>query len=71
MDKNNIQYLFPGHVLDKKVETKQRVADLLTFSKDILAGKYNEEINNLAQSGSSLVIEKYGVRLNFNKNAIK
>jgi glyoxylase-like metal-dependent hydrolase (beta-lactamase superfamily II) len=71
MEKNGIQYFVPGHVLDKKVETKQRVADLLTLGSDILAGKIDIETNNSGQPGSDLIIEKYGVRLNFSRNAIK
>jgi len=70
MDEQGIRYLFPGHVLDKNVETKQRVVDLLSLSKDILAGKISGEKNTRAQMGLNLVVEKYGVRLNFNKDAI-
>lgn len=71
MEKNNIPYLFPGHVLDKKVETKQRVADIMTLSKDILAGKVVGNKNKGAQMGLDLIVEKNGFRLNYKSDAIK
>ncbi len=71
MEKFNIQYLFPGHVQDKKVETQQRVADILALSKDILSGKISGEKNDRSQMGLSLLAVKNGFRLNYSQAAIK
>lgn len=70
MSTNNITYLFPGHVQDKAVETPQRVADILSLSKEILAGKVVGSSNG-NQSGYSFLATINGFRLNYNQTAIK
>jgi len=70
MSTNNIQYLFPGHVQDKAVETPKRIADILALSKDILAGKVVGSSNG-NQSGFSYLATINGFRLNYNQTAIK
>lgn len=48
MTKNGINFFYPGHFLGKNQETKKRVDDLATLSKDVLSGKVKGE----AKSGS-------------------
>jgi hypothetical protein len=39
MEKNGIKSLYPGHYFGKNAETKQRIDDMATMSRDVLAGK--------------------------------
>lgn len=71
MEKYGIEYLYPGHYFGENVETKQRVNDMITLSKDILSGKVKGEENPSAMLGLNLVVRAYGVRINYSKEAIK
>ncbi|HEX2968628.1 MAG TPA: MBL fold metallo-hydrolase [Bacteroidales bacterium] len=71
MDKNGIKTLYPGHYFGVNAETKQRVDDMATISKDVLAGKLKGTANPNGMMGLNQLINLYGVRINFNEKAIK
>jgi glyoxylase-like metal-dependent hydrolase (beta-lactamase superfamily II) len=71
MDKYGIKYLYPGHFFGKNTETKQRVEDMITLSKDVLSGKVKGEANPRGMMGLNLVVNDYGVRINYNEKAVK
>ena len=71
MEKNGIKYLYPGHFFGKNAETKQRLDDMATISKDVLAGKVKGEPNPRGMMGLNLVITAYGVRINYGENSVK
>lgn len=66
MEKYGIKYLYPGHYFGKNPETKQRVDDMITLSKDVLSGKVKGEPN---QRG--LIVSANGVRINYSERSIK
>ncbi|MGD0341818.1 MAG: MBL fold metallo-hydrolase [Bacteroidales bacterium] len=71
MQKYGIKYLFPGHYYGNNTETKQRVDDMITLSKDVLSGKVKGKENPNGGMGLNLVISDYGVRINYSEKAIK
>ena len=71
MAKDGITKLYPGHFFGPNVETKQRVDDLEKISKDALSGKIKGEKNPHGMLGLDLLIQKYGVRVNYNEKALK
>ncbi|HNX80361.1 MAG TPA: MBL fold metallo-hydrolase [Prolixibacteraceae bacterium] len=71
MQKYGIKYLFPGHYYGNNAETKQRVDDMITLSKDVLSGKAKGVENPNGGMGLNLVISDYGVRINYSEKAIK
>jgi glyoxylase-like metal-dependent hydrolase (beta-lactamase superfamily II) len=71
MGKHGIKYLYPGHFFGKNFETKQRVDDMVTISKDVLAGKVKGEPNPRGMMGLNLVITAYGVRINYSEDSVK
>jgi hydroxyacylglutathione hydrolase len=71
MEKYGIKQLYPGHFFGKNAETKQRVDDLATISRDALSGKVKGEANTRGAMGGNLVISLYGVRVNFSERSLK
>jgi hydroxyacylglutathione hydrolase len=71
MQKYGIKYLYPGHYYGNNVETKQRVDDMITLSKDVLSGQVKGKENPNGGRGLNLVISNYGVRINYSEKAIK
>ena len=71
MQKSGIKTLYPGHYFGTNVETKQRVDDEATISKDALSGKLKGTENPNGMLGLNLLIDLYGVRINYNEKAIK
>ncbi len=71
MEEYHVDRLFPGHFFGNNEETKQRVDDMITLSKDVLAGKEKGEANPRGMLGLNLVISKYGVRINYNEKALQ
>jgi hydroxyacylglutathione hydrolase len=71
MKKSGIKILYPGHYFGKNVETIQRVDDMITLSKDVLSGKVKGEENPRAMLGLNLVVNEYGVRINYSAAALK
>jgi len=71
MEKYGIEHFYPGHYFGKNLETKQRIDDIATISRDVLAGKLKGEPNPRARLGLDLVIDAYGVRINFNEASVE
>lgn len=71
MEKSGIKILYPGHYFGKNVETKQRVDDEATISRDVLSGKLKGTANPNGMMGLDQIINLYGVRINYNEKAIK
>jgi hydroxyacylglutathione hydrolase len=71
MEKFGIKQLYPGHFFGKNAETKQRVDDMITLSRDVLSGKRTGTANPNGMMGLNLVISDYGVRINYNEKAIQ
>lgn len=71
MQKYGIKYLYPGHYYGNNLETKRRVDDMITLSKDVLSGKVKGKENPNGMMGLNLVVSDYGVRINYNEKAIK
>ena len=71
MEKYGIKILYPGHYFGKNVETKQRVDDEATISRDVLSGKLKGTANPNGMLGLDQIINLYGVRINYNEKAIK
>ena len=61
----------PGHFMGKNVETRQRVDDEQTLSKDILSGKVKGEANARGMMGMNLIVSAYGVRINYSEKALE
>lgn len=62
MEKYDIKYFYPGHYWGNNLETPQRVKDIVTICKGILDGSLQPERG----SNMQYVVEKYGVKINFN-----
>lgn len=71
MEQFGIKYLYPGHYFGTNTETKQRVDDMITLSKDVLSGKVKGEENPRDMMGLNLIVNAYGVRINYNEKALK
>jgi glyoxylase-like metal-dependent hydrolase (beta-lactamase superfamily II) len=71
MEKSGIKVLYPGHYFGTNVETKQRVDDIATISKEVLSGRLKGTANPNGMMGLNQIINLYGVRINFNEKAIK
>jgi len=71
MEKSGIKSLYPGHYFGANVETKQRVDDEASISRDVLSGKLKGTENPNGMLGLNLLINKYGVLINYNEKAIK
>jgi hydroxyacylglutathione hydrolase len=71
MQTNGIKFLYPGHYFGDNVETKQRVDDMITLSRDVLSGKVKGTENPNGMMGLNLIVSDYGVRINYSEKAIK
>jgi hydroxyacylglutathione hydrolase len=71
MGKYGIKYLYPGHFFGKNTETKQRVDDMITLSRDVLSGKIKGEENPRGMMGLNLIVNAYGVRINYSSSSLK
>ena len=71
MEKSGIKILYPGHYFGKNAETKQRVDDMASISRDVLSGKLKGTSNPNGMMGLDQIINLYGVRINYNEKAIK
>lgn len=71
MEKYGIKQLYPGHFFGKNTETKQRVDDMITLSRDVLSGKRTGTANPNGMMGLNMVISDYGVRINYNEKSVK
>lgn len=71
MADQGIEKLYPGHFFGPNEETPQRVDDLEKIAKGALSGDIAGETNPGAMLGLDLVINQYGVRVNYNEKALK
>ncbi len=71
MENYGINILYPGHYFGSNPETKQRVDDMLTLSKDVLSGKVKGQENPRGMLGLNLVVNDYGVRINYSEKALE
>ena len=71
MGKYGIKILYPGHFFGNNAETKQRVDDMITLSNDVLSGKVKGNANPNGMMGLNMVINAYGVRINYSEKSMK
>jgi hydroxyacylglutathione hydrolase len=71
MNKYGIKYLYPGHYSGKNIEMKKRVDDMITLSKDVLSGKVKGAANPTSQMGLNLLVNDYGVKINYTEKAVR
>jgi hydroxyacylglutathione hydrolase len=71
MEKHGIKHLYPGHFNGRNFETKQRLDDEVTISKDVLSGKMKGEPNPRAMLGLNLVVTAFGVRINYSEKSLQ
>lgn len=71
MEKYGIESFYPGHFFGMNKETKQRVDDMITLSKDVLSGKVKGEENPSGMLGLNMVVSDYGVRINYSEQGLK
>jgi hydroxyacylglutathione hydrolase len=71
MQKYGIAYFFPGHYFGNNPEMKQRIDDMITLSKDVISGKVKGEANPNNMMGLNLIVEDYGVKINYREEAIR
>jgi glyoxylase-like metal-dependent hydrolase (beta-lactamase superfamily II) len=71
MEKYGIESLYPGHYFGMNAETKQRIDDMAIISTEVLEGKLKGTENPGGMMGLKLVINKFGVRINYNEKALK
>jgi hydroxyacylglutathione hydrolase len=71
MDKYGIKFLYPGHYSGNNIETRKRVADMITLSKDVLSGKVKGKDNPTGMMGLNLLVSDYGVKINYTSKAVK
>jgi len=71
MAKYGIKYLYPGHYSGQNKETKKRVDDMIILSKDVLSGKVKGKDNPSGQMGLNLLVNDYGVKINYLEKSIK
>ncbi len=67
MEKYGVKALYPGHYFGNNPETRQRLADEITLSRDVLSGKVKGEPNPGGMMGLKLIVRDYGVRINYNE----
>jgi hydroxyacylglutathione hydrolase len=71
MNKYGIKDLYPGHFSGKNLETKKRVDDMIILSKDVLSGKVKGAANPTGQMGLNLLVNDYGIKINYTEKAVK
>lgn len=71
MGEYGIKYMYPGHFFGKNQETKERVDNELIICKGVLSGELKGQENPQGMMGLNLVINQYGVRINYNAGSIK
>nr|WP_319511104.1 hypothetical protein [uncultured Draconibacterium sp.] len=69
--KYGIEKNYTGHYFITNVETKLRVDDMISLTKDTMSGKEGGEENPQTLLGLNLVIYNYGVRINYNEKSLK
>ena len=71
MAKNNIVKFYPGHYFGNNEETKLRVDDMISLSKEVLSGKVKGSDNPGGMIGLNLIVNNYGMSICYKKEGIK
>ncbi len=71
MEKYGINVLYPGHYNGRNVETKQRIDDEATISRNVLSGEMQGETGGRGGLAGNLVINAFGVRINYSEDSVK
>jgi hydroxyacylglutathione hydrolase len=71
MDKYGIKFLYNGHFSGKNQETRQRLTDMVTLSKDVLSGKRTGTDNPNGRMGLNLIVNDFGVRILYSAKSLK
>ena len=72
MEKNGIEYLYPGHYMGVNKETLQRVKDIAELCTQLREGeKVGEKLERPGIGGLDHVLSERGVRLNYGPAQIK
>jgi len=71
MEKYGIEVLYPGHYNGRNVETKQRIEDEATISKEVLSGEMQGEAGGRGGLAGDLIINAFGVRINYSEDSLK
>lgn len=71
MEKNGITRFYPGHYFGNNEETKLRVENMITLSKDVLSGKVKGTDNPNGMFGLNLIVNDYGMSICYTKEGIK
>jgi hydroxyacylglutathione hydrolase len=66
MEKQGITFLYPGHFNGTNQETKQRIEDLITLSKEVLSGKIKGKPNQW----NELTVSKYNVNISYSEESL-
>jgi glyoxylase-like metal-dependent hydrolase (beta-lactamase superfamily II) len=72
MERNGIQYLYPGHYMGVNVETPQRIKDIGELCTMLREGeKEGEKLERPGIGGLDHVLTERGVRLNYGPSQLK
>jgi glyoxylase-like metal-dependent hydrolase (beta-lactamase superfamily II) len=71
MQKYNVKQLYPGHFMGRNPETPQRIKDMITLSRDVMAGRIKGEPNPNGMMGLNLIVSDYGVRINYKEEKVE
>jgi glyoxylase-like metal-dependent hydrolase (beta-lactamase superfamily II) len=71
MDKYGINFLYNGHFSGKNQETRQRLTDMVTLSKEVLSGKKTGTDNPNGRMGLNLMVNDFGVRILYSAKSLK
>jgi hydroxyacylglutathione hydrolase len=71
MGKYGIKFFYPGHYSGTNPETRKRIDDEIILSKDVLSGKVKGKDNPTGMMGLNLIVEDYGVKINYTSKSLK
>jgi hydroxyacylglutathione hydrolase len=71
MSKYGIAYFYPGHYWGNNPETKQRIDDMITLSRDVLSGKLTGDDNPDRTFGLNRILSGFGMKILYNESAVK
>ena len=65
MEKNGIEKMYPGHYMGANPETLQRIKDLKTISKEMIAGTRKGNVNQGGMMGLNASVRDFGVNVSY------
>lgn len=71
MEKDGIEYLFPGHFFGVNVETVQRLKDQIEVSRGVLSGELKGGASRPGGVGGKYTITKYGFNIVYDDAQLK